>query len=166
MAPKLAGAWNLHTLTRQQPLDYFVLFSSAASMIGSPGQANYAAANAFLDTLAHYRRACGLPAVSINWGPWAEVGLAAAQANLGERMGYRGMGSMTPPQGLAALGRLLQREVAQAAVLPLNLRQWRQYYPKMAASPLFSHLAQEQDRLSAARTTKSSLHEALLAAEQ
>ncbi|HEY9226744.1 MAG TPA: SDR family NAD(P)-dependent oxidoreductase, partial [Gemmatimonadaceae bacterium] len=77
LAPKVAGTWNLHTLTREFPLDFFVLFSSGAALLGSPGQGNYAAANLFLDALAHQRHAHGLPALSINWGSWAEVGMAA-----------------------------------------------------------------------------------------
>jgi myxalamid-type polyketide synthase MxaB len=78
MAPKVRGAWELHTQTKALPLDYFVCFSSMASMVGSPGQNNYCAANAFLDGLAALRRSEGLPALSIAWGPWAETGMAAA----------------------------------------------------------------------------------------
>ncbi len=142
-APKLAGAWHLHRLTRNLALDHFVLFSSGASLLGSPGQANYAAANAFLDALAQHRRAAGLAGLSINWGPWAEVGLAAQAADRGERLAYRGIASMSVAQGLDALGRLIAQPAPQVAVLPLTFRQWRQYYPRVAALPLFSALAAE-----------------------
>ncbi|MGH7754395.1 MAG: SDR family NAD(P)-dependent oxidoreductase, partial [Gemmatimonadales bacterium] len=144
MAPKIAGAWTLHTLTRDRPLECFVLFSSMASLLGSPGQGNYAAANAFLDALAQHRRAQGLPGLSINWGPWAEVGQAAAQANRGARLALRGLASLTPAQGMQALGRLLRGAPAQGGVMALDLRQWREFYPMAAAAPLLSHLVREE----------------------
>ncbi|HEY9227525.1 MAG TPA: KR domain-containing protein, partial [Gemmatimonadaceae bacterium] len=75
MAPKVLGTWHLHSLAGA--LDFLVLFSSGASLAGSPGQANHAAANAFEDALAFYRQSQGQPTVSINWGPWAEIGAAA-----------------------------------------------------------------------------------------
>ena len=145
MAPKVHGAWHLHTLTQELPLDFFVVFSSMASLLGSAGQSNYAAANAFLDALAHHRRARGLPGLSINWGPWAQVGLAAAQANRGERLALRGLGSIGPDQGTAALGRLLEQDAPQIAVMSFNLRRWRQFYPKAAGSPLFAEIALEEE---------------------
>jgi myxalamid-type polyketide synthase MxaB len=75
ISPKVQGAWNLHQATQNLSLDFFVMFSSAASILGSKGQANYCAANAFLDNLAHYRRNLGLPALTINWGVWDEIGM-------------------------------------------------------------------------------------------
>jgi len=75
MAPKVKGL-NLHILTQKLP-DFFVVFSSAASLLGSPSR-KYAAANAFMDVLAHYRLSLGLPGLSINWGPWGDAGMAAS----------------------------------------------------------------------------------------
>src|SRR5208337_2139909 len=68
MAPKVLGAWNLHLASKDLSLDYFVMFSSISALIGARGQANYVAANCFLDALAHYRRSLGLPALTVNWG--------------------------------------------------------------------------------------------------
>ncbi|WP_257460230.1 type I polyketide synthase [Archangium lipolyticum] len=140
MAPKVLGGWNLHVLTREMPLDFFVLYSSAASLFGAPGQGNYVAANAFLDALAHHRRALGLPGLSINWGPFSEVGLAAAQANRGARLAQRGSDSLTPAQGNALLGRLLDGDVTQMAVMPLELHKWVEFYPRARSSPWLSEL--------------------------
>jgi polyketide synthase 12/polyene macrolide polyketide synthase/epothilone polyketide synthase D len=118
MAPKIAGGWNLHRQTEQLPLDFFVLFSSMASVLGTAGQSNYAAANAFLDGLAHARRACGLAGLSINWGPWGGSGMAttlAAQDR--QRFAAQGFGVMHPDQGFAALEQLLSSSAAQVGVL-------------------------------------------------
>ncbi|BCO67799.1 polyketide synthase [Mycobacterium intracellulare] len=77
-APKVYGAWNLHTATASQPLDWFCSFSSAAALVGSPGQGAYAAANSWLDAFTRWRRARGLPATAIAWGAWAQIGRATA----------------------------------------------------------------------------------------
>jgi NADPH:quinone reductase-like Zn-dependent oxidoreductase/acyl carrier protein len=153
MAPKIAGSWNLHQATRDLPLDFFVMFSGAGSLLGSPGQGNYAAANAFLDGLARARRADGLPAQSIAWGPWSEVGLAA-RADRGGRIALRGVASLTPSDGVEALGRVMRDRAAQIAVLPLDVRQCLQSYPALAGSPLFEVVARGvPDRATAARAT-------------
>lgn len=163
MPPKIEGAWNLHCLTQDEPLDYFVLFSSAASLIGSPGQGNYAAANAFMDMLASYRRQQGYPALCINWGRWGEVGQAVKE-NRGERLDLRGFASMKPKEGLAVLGSLLRQSPPQVGVMSLNLSKWSQFYPKLARSSLFAHLLeeveiQEENRVSGLRLTPEMLAE-------
>lgn len=139
-APKVDGAWNLHVLTLTDPLDCFVLFSSVATLLGIQGQGNYAAANAFLDALARRRRDWGLPATSIAWGPWAEVGLAAAQENRGNRLAGRGLGSFVPERGLAAFERLRETDPAWVAVMPFDADRWSQD-PAVGSSSFLACLA-------------------------
>lgn len=94
LAPKVQGAWNLHRLL-PAPLDYFVMFSSVAGTIGSPGQGNYAAGNAFMDGLAARLRSLGTPAVSIAWGPWGAAGMAASE-DIRKQLAERGMRPLDP----------------------------------------------------------------------
>ncbi|MCP4117669.1 MAG: SDR family NAD(P)-dependent oxidoreductase [Desulfobacteraceae bacterium] len=119
MAPKMTGAWHLHKLTRHHNLDHFVLFSSMASLFGSAGQANYAAANSFLDGLARFRRSRGLPALSVNWGPFSDVGMAARLAS-DTRAGWRDMGveALSAKTGMDILFRLMEGDAVQVGVLP------------------------------------------------
>jgi malonyl CoA-acyl carrier protein transacylase len=131
MNPKVQGAWNLHTLTQNKPIDFFVLFSSVASLLGSAGQANHSSANAFLDALAFYRRSQGLPGMSINWGAWSEVGAAARNQQamkLDEKMG---MEAIAPQQGLQVLEQLLREAPVQVGVAPIN---WSQFFKRQMAS--------------------------------
>ncbi|MEY2933168.1 MAG: hypothetical protein RL033_3917, partial [Pseudomonadota bacterium] len=104
MAGKVDGAINLHHATRELELDFFICFSSIASVLGAPAQANYAAANAFLDALCQQRRADGRPGLSLNWGPWSGTGMAASvQARDRERIERQGILSLAPDEALAAL---------------------------------------------------------------
>jgi acyl carrier protein len=119
LLPKVMGAWHLHTLTRSEALDWFVLFSSMASLMGSAGQSNYAAGNAFLDALAAYRRALGLAGLSINWGAWSGSGLAAARG-VDARLAGSGVELISPEEGLRWFEQLLGSDDAQVACAPIN----------------------------------------------
>jgi acyl transferase domain-containing protein/surfactin synthase thioesterase subunit/acyl carrier protein len=116
-APKVRGGWALHCATLNDELDYFVLFSSILSLIGSPGQSNYTAGNAFLDALTEYRRAAGLPSVTLNWGPWAESGLATSSGGRGEAIWKsRGTLYIPPERGIEVLEHIIRLGVSHAAV--------------------------------------------------
>ncbi len=128
MAPKVAGAWNLHLATKELPLDFFVCFSSITSLLGSPGQGNYAAANAYMDALVHYRHQLGLPGLSVNWGAWGNVGMVA-QLDVRDRQKItaQGIGTIAPEQGLQLLKELLAQRAIQVGVLPVD---WAKFpYP-------------------------------------
>ncbi|MBU8897894.1 type I polyketide synthase [Corallococcus sp. M34] len=139
LEPKVLGAWNLHRVTSELPLDFFVVYSSAASLVGVAGQANYVAANTFLDALAHHRRAQGLPALSVNWGRWAGAGMA-------ERSRGRGQGSaedasvLPPRRALEVLEALLARQSTQVGVLPFSATSM-EAPPSPGHGRLFSALA-------------------------
>ncbi|WP_437947156.1 SDR family NAD(P)-dependent oxidoreductase [Sorangium sp. So ce296] len=148
LAPKVQGAWNLHSLLSARagkespPLDFFVMYSSAMSVLGPPGSVNYAAADAFLDALAHHRRAQGLAATSIGWGLFSDVG-AAARSGVAERMASRGMPGLTEAQGTEVLARMLAGGDAHALAMKFSLRHWIEFYPSAAMSPLWEELRNE-----------------------
>ena len=132
-APKVAGHWWLHQATAHLDLDWWLTFSSAASLLGSPGQGAYAAANSWVDGLVAYRRSRGLPAIGINWGPWAEVGRAQFFADLGFSM-------ITSELGLAAMQQVLAADRCRTGVFSLDARQWFQSFPAAEGSSLFAEL--------------------------
>ncbi|MEZ4753739.1 MAG: type I polyketide synthase [Bdellovibrionota bacterium] len=122
--PKMLGAWNLHTASLELELDFFVLFSSLSSLIGPPGQANYAAANTFLDVLADYRHAQGLPALCINWGPLSGAGYIHRNQDVSEYLKTAGVNPLTLEKALASLGELLNRKISQIGVFNIDWNKW------------------------------------------
>jgi acyl transferase domain-containing protein len=127
---KAHGAWVLHELTRSCALDFFVLYSAAGVLLGAPGQAPYAAANAQLDALARARRRLGLPALSVAWGAWADVGMAAELAARGpDFWSSRGLGKIAPERGFAGLERWMRDGAAYGAVLPID---WATFVARLA----------------------------------
>ncbi|TDT42693.1 phthiocerol/phenolphthiocerol synthesis type-I polyketide synthase C [Streptomyces sp. BK208] len=131
--PKTDGAANLEAVTAGEPLDCFVLFSSAAALFGNAGQAAYAAGNAGLDAFAESRRLRGLPALSVQWGPFLDIGLAAEDARRGARLAERGMGGFHAREAWPALLRMLRRGDSVTGYVPLDLRQWFDACPETAA---------------------------------
>jgi acyl transferase domain-containing protein/NADPH:quinone reductase-like Zn-dependent oxidoreductase/thioesterase domain-containing protein/acyl carrier protein/SAM-dependent methyltransferase len=145
IAPKVHGAWNLHEMSLAQPLDFFVMFSSITSLVGNPGQGNYAAANAFLDGLAHYRRALGRPALTVNWGLLSEVGYAARRQEIQEHLARLGLSGITPAQATEALGFLLPSDVVQVGVANLDWKKWSASALGVR-SPRYAELARQQEK--------------------
>jgi acyl transferase domain-containing protein len=147
MAPKVEGARHLHTATRDLPLDYFVCFSSVSAILGAPGQGSYAAANAFLDALAHRRRAEGLPALTLTWGPWADVGMFARMDQRHQRRVHeQGVSSITPAQGLWVLGEALRQDAAQLVVLPIDWTKALRRYANHSEPRFYAELASDSRR--------------------
>lgn len=146
LAPKVNGSWNLHLLTLNQRLDFFVLCSSVASVFGTAGQSSYVAANSFMDALAHYRRRQGLPALSVNWGPWAEAGMAT---NLNHQVYRRWKNQQVtfikPEWGINILEQLLENQTVQTAVINLDWTGSRQVLAGMVneSSRFFSRVLAE-----------------------
>jgi acyl transferase domain-containing protein/acyl carrier protein len=165
MAPKAYGALNLHRETASANLDFFVMFSSIASLLPQPGHGSYAAANGFLDALARYRQAVGKPGQAANWGMWSDTGLAATKgaATSGRAYASRGIKPLSASQGLEALGHLMGSTAAGVLTAPIDWRELACSYAAEGVPPVFLSLihqhaqpglqsADAADPLSLART--------------
>ena len=164
LGPKMQGAWNLHLATVGKPLDCFLLFSSIASLFGSPGQTNYSAANAFLDSLAQHRRAQGLAGTSVNWGIWATAGMAVDEP-LRKRFAARGLSYMQPDACFGILDGRWPRMPAQFAVLDVDWARLGQEMPTPLLAELVEAPAKAEanygERLDASKMSAAELKEAI-----
>ena len=171
--PKVIGAWHLHRATTNCDLDLFILFSSRVGVMGNPGQANHAAANAFLDQLAAHRRAIGLPGQAIAWGAWSGIGEAAEQKERIEgRLAALGSRWFTPQEGIKALDKLVRTDGTHSAVMSLD---WKIFQEAVEDRPplledLLHDVSEEEtdttllldDPLSRLRRTPVAEHRSLL----
>ncbi|GAB3444011.1 type I polyketide synthase [Streptomonospora sediminis] len=135
---KTAGAWRLHEAVGERALDWFACFSSAAALVGPPGQGAYAAANAWLDAFAVWRRAHGLPATSIAWGPWSGQGAVEALAERGTTM-------IAAEEGIAALDHLLRHDRVCTGYVPVDAELWAKAMPHAVESPFFADIARRSN---------------------
>lgn len=169
LRPKVLGTWNLHRALIEHQLDFFVMFSSGASLIGSPLLGSYAAANAFLDAIAHHRRATGHSSLTINWGFWENLGMVRRGSQVtGTTLVPKGMFSFTAEQGLRALESLLASDDVQMAIMPADWSMWSQCHPHSAYSPLLAELTSPElqtDRVARSDLTATDLREVLLSME-
>jgi acyl transferase domain-containing protein len=164
-APKVLGGWLLHRYTRQLPLQNFVVFSSVLSITGAMGQANYAAGNAFLDGLVERRRALGLPAQTINWGPWADAGLAVSAGDRGRALWRsRGTDYIEPDHAMDLMASILAGGLRQSIVSLSDWSRWAQLYDRPPA--LFQSVVQKRaDAAPARRVDRIAIGQRLAAAE-
>ena len=143
MAAKVQGAWNLHQHTKQLPLDFFVNYSSDSSFLGYASQTPYSAANAFLDGLSHHRRAQGLPGLTINWGPWGEVGISSrVTEKYQRRMMQHGRYFLPVRLALQAIAQVINQPLAQIAVLPIDWQRWAETLPLAQPWPFMAQIVQ------------------------
>lgn len=138
LAPKIKGAMTLHNVLRDE-LDFFILYSSASAMLHSPRLAIYAAANSFMDALAISRRSAGMHALSINWGPWADAGLAMKATGAAD-IAHQVMNLISAEKGIKILEHCWQAPEGQLAILPIKWNKWKRLFPTISASPYFQHV--------------------------
>ncbi len=131
LEPKVRGAWNLHHLTSNKPLDFFIMYSSAATLIGSPGQPNYAAANLYLETLAAYRRSLGLPGLAVAWGAIGDVGYVARGKEVKELLHRRGLKTISSSVALDTLERLVVADAVNVTVAEID---WPRLFKTLQAA--------------------------------
>ncbi len=160
--PKAIGALNLHRATSDLDLDFFVSFSSTSSLMGNPGQGNYAAANAFLDRLAWLRRSQGRAGQTIHWGPWSEIGMSATAQ--GQRSFEFGVGTIAPARGIEALAVVSDLDTPELAVMPMDWATFMSRLPTARTDPFLTVIRETVALDAEAGPGTAALYEELLAA--
>jgi NADPH:quinone reductase-like Zn-dependent oxidoreductase/acyl carrier protein len=140
IGPKALGAWWLHQGTREMALDCFVSFSSMSAILGNPAQGNYSAANAFLDSLAHHRRALGLPALTIDWGVLGGEGYVARNERVAEFLAKQGSIPLSPAEVISILESSLRAGTTQVAATRVDWAKWKTFFRGMQESGLFKRV--------------------------
>jgi acyl carrier protein len=140
LGPKALGAWLLHERTRDMALDCFVMFSSVSSIFGNPAQGNYAAANAFLDSLAHHRHSLGLPALTLNWGVLGGEGYVARNERVAEFLGKQGVSALSPGEVISILESSLSAGNTQLAAIRVDWAKWKTFFRGMQGNPLLERI--------------------------
>jgi natural product biosynthesis luciferase-like monooxygenase protein len=160
LAAKCQGSWNLHTLSAQDELDYFVLFSSISSLLPQEGQAAYASANAVLDGFSHYRKTQGLSALTVNWGPWGELGHASTDygQKAHEAAALQGVKSLKPDHGFQLLGKMLRQANAQCCAAAFDWTLLRANAAELTAQPIIAELAKSEDKNNTEDTNNEFVH--------
>nr|AAK57189.1 MxaE [Stigmatella aurantiaca] len=140
MRPKVLGSWVLHEVTREAELDFFVMFSSTSTLWGASGLAHYAAGNQFLEALAHHRRAQGLPATTIHWGTWDEIGGERAD----NERGYArfGLNPMSSEPALEAMGQVLRAGVSHKTIASVNWSVLKPIWEARRRRPFLQHMGE------------------------
>ena len=156
MAPKVEGAMLLHKNSKDLDLDFFISSSSISSLIGNPGQANYAAANAFLDAFAHFRHAQGKPATTINWGVFSDQGIVARNGELKRQLQNKGIRPFNNTDVFRILEAILSKKPTQVGAFEVDWRKWASLNSSKLRSSLFANLVESSDK------DTSELHRSLL----
>ena len=144
--PKIAGSWNLHLSTLDIDLDYFIMYSSVASMFGTPGQGNYAAANAFMDQLSFYRNSQGLPSITVNWGVLGEVGFVSRNRKVKTLLEGQGLTPLPQKLALDVLQKIMYDKSIQLGVFIIDWNKVKEAFPKSGTSEKFMHLMRKDDK--------------------
>ncbi len=140
---KAIGAWNMHQLTQYEALDFFVLYSSAAGIVGSAGQSNYNAANTFMDALAHYRNANQQPALAVDFGTIAEIGLAARQENRADRLAEQGVTAIQPEDLKHYFDALFLNDATQVMAMEIDFAKWAEFNHAILKNHFYSKVVHQ-----------------------